>query len=271
MKKIKIYFVLVLLSVTTTLSAQVGISTSNPQGSFHVDGAKDNLATGAPTVAQQANDVIVTSDGELGVGTTNPTNSLHVKAIVDPVKIEGLADGNTTTDRLLVIDPTGVVKNIKTLGGLSIPNPAIFRLETAQTNFLNGVVGGGTSVVPMTVVKNTIPGMTYNSGTSTITFPSGTYQMTFVYEASHNASGCSISSYFVDFPLNNTTTRIHSTSAFVQGANAVYGNSVTYATVIPAGRTWKIALGRGVSGNCSGPGNTLAATSTQLLIFRIGD
>lgn len=52
--------------------AQVGVNTQNPQGSFHVDGAKDNATTGAPTAAQQTNDLIVTSTGNVGIGTTTP-------------------------------------------------------------------------------------------------------------------------------------------------------------------------------------------------------
>jgi len=123
----------------------------------------------------------------------------------------------------------------------------------------------------MSVVKNSIPGLTYNAGTSTITFPAGTYQMTVVYEATHNNTGCTISSYFVDFPLDATTTRIHNTAAHSEGALSNHGGTVTYATTIPLNRAWQIQLGRGQSGNCSGTGMSLAANSTQLLVFRIGD
>lgn len=48
---------------TPSMKAQVGVNTQNPQGIFHVDGTKDNNASGAPTVAQQANDFIVTPLG----------------------------------------------------------------------------------------------------------------------------------------------------------------------------------------------------------------
>lgn len=213
----------------------------------------------------------ITSGGNIGIGLNNPTNRLHITATADPLRLEGTTAGVTTTDRLMVMDGTGVVKTIGTLGGLSIPNPAIFRLETIQTDFLNGVGAGGSSVVPMSVIKNTIPGMTYNATTSTITFPVGTYQMTLVYEALHNATGCTISSYFVDFPLNATTQRVHNTSSHIEGGLANHGNTITYATTLPAGRTWQIRLGRGQSGNCSGAGMNLIPTSTQLLVFRIGD
>ncbi len=61
--------------VSNGLFSQVGINTGNPQGTFHIDGAKDNPATGAPNNAQQANDFIVTSTGNVGIGTTSPNPS----------------------------------------------------------------------------------------------------------------------------------------------------------------------------------------------------
>lgn len=188
MKKRQIYFLAIFSFFTVNFNAQIGVNTSNPQGIFNIDAAKDNPITGTPTAAQQANDILVTPTGNMGVGIV-PTNKLHVAASIDPLRLEGTTTGVTTTDRLMVLDATGIVKTIGTLGALSIPSPAIFRLETAQSNFLNGVAAGGSSIVPMSVIKNTIPGMSYDSGTSTITFPSGTYQMTLVYEALHNATG----------------------------------------------------------------------------------
>jgi hypothetical protein len=66
----------------TKVAAQIGVNTENPRTTFHIDGAKDNPATGAPTAAQQTNDVAVTQQGRLGVGTIAPTNSLEVDSRV---------------------------------------------------------------------------------------------------------------------------------------------------------------------------------------------
>ncbi|CAA7391371.1 hypothetical protein [Chryseobacterium fistulae] len=71
-------FVTLTLTISGLALSQVGINTVNPQGAFHVDGAKDNPNTGTPTVAQQGNDVIVTSSGNVGIGTTEPTNKLTI-------------------------------------------------------------------------------------------------------------------------------------------------------------------------------------------------
>ncbi|SEW02155.1 hypothetical protein SAMN05421841_0667 [Chryseobacterium wanjuense] len=59
-------------------TGNIGIGTVNPQGTFHVDGAKDNPITGAPTTVQQENDVVVSPTGDVGVGTTSPTTTLEV-------------------------------------------------------------------------------------------------------------------------------------------------------------------------------------------------
>lgn len=68
-------FLLGLLLISSVSAAQIGINTSNPQNTFHVDGAKDNTPTGTPTPTQQANDFIITSNGSTGIGTTTPNAS----------------------------------------------------------------------------------------------------------------------------------------------------------------------------------------------------
>ena len=122
----------------------------------------------------------------------------------------------------------------------------------------------------MSIVKNSIAGLTYTG--NTVNFPPGTYQITMVYEATHNNTGCTISSYFVDFPLNATNnTRIHSTASHSEGVLSNHGGTISYVTSISATRNWPIQLGRGQSGNCTGVGMNLSPNSTQLLIFKIGN
>ncbi|SIQ95415.1 hypothetical protein SAMN05880574_1391, partial [Chryseobacterium sp. RU37D] len=58
--------------------SQVGINTSNPQASFHVDGGKNNASTGAPTTVQQSDDFVVSSQGTVGIGIANPAARLHL-------------------------------------------------------------------------------------------------------------------------------------------------------------------------------------------------
>ncbi|WP_336965135.1 hypothetical protein [Chryseobacterium contaminans] len=91
---------------STLVFSQVGINTPNPQGSFHVDGAKDNVSTGIPTVAQQSNDFVVLSNGNIGAGTVNPTNKLDIRSSTNgALKI---VDGTQGNAKVLTSDANGV-------------------------------------------------------------------------------------------------------------------------------------------------------------------
>ncbi|UKB78335.1 hypothetical protein [Chryseobacterium sp. MEBOG07] len=93
-----------------TLKAQIGINTPNPQAILHVDGAKDNTATGVPTIAQQANDFVVTATGRIGIGTTTPSQKLEIQTggtPASPVSGFKLADGNQNSKYVLTTDDQG--------------------------------------------------------------------------------------------------------------------------------------------------------------------
>jgi hypothetical protein len=63
---------------SSLLNAQIGISTSNPLGILHVDGAKDNTASATP--AQISNDLIITNTGFIGAGVSNPVVKLDMRS-----------------------------------------------------------------------------------------------------------------------------------------------------------------------------------------------
>ncbi|QBJ87840.1 hypothetical protein DDI74_16930 [Chryseobacterium gleum] len=66
---------------TYVFNAQIGIGTNNPLGSLHVDGAKDNPASGVPTSAQVSNDVIINkTTGFIGAGVLNPLVQLDMRS-----------------------------------------------------------------------------------------------------------------------------------------------------------------------------------------------
>ncbi|WES96652.1 hypothetical protein P2W68_17610 [Chryseobacterium arthrosphaerae] len=77
-------------------SAQVGINTSNPQTIFHVDGAKDNPASGAPSSAQIANDVAITSAGDIGIGTLTPAVKIDARSISNTDNSIGIGETSQT-------------------------------------------------------------------------------------------------------------------------------------------------------------------------------
>lgn len=230
--------------------------------------------TGVDAVNIAGNTVSIdATNNRLGIGTSTPSNKLHVTG-TDPLRLEGVQAGLISNDRLLGVTSNGVVKQLGTLASnlssASIPSPAIFRLNDDLPNFLNGIPTGGVKFITnMTMIKNSIPGLSYDYDTSSITFPPGTYQMTMVYEASSSEAGCSVNSYFIDFPDGFSATRVHSNAAQVAGPAGIGSGSITFATILPS-RTWKIQIGRGQAGNCTN-GTLFHKYSTQLIIFRLGD
>ncbi|KFF28059.1 complement C1q domain-containing protein [Chryseobacterium vrystaatense] len=77
-------------------SAQVGIKTSNPQATFHTDGAKDNPGIGLPTNSQTANDVVFTANGEIGVGTLTPAVKIDVRSGINADNSIGIGETTQT-------------------------------------------------------------------------------------------------------------------------------------------------------------------------------
>lgn len=79
MRNISLFMIL----LSAFFSGQVGVNTSNPQGAFHIDGAKDNPTLGTPSSGQQLNDFIVTANGNVGAGTTAPNTYAKLDVIAD--------------------------------------------------------------------------------------------------------------------------------------------------------------------------------------------
>lgn len=143
-------FILGAILASTLSYAQVGVNTSNPQATFHVDGAKDNPATGAPSNAQQLNDFAVTNAGRVGVGTTAPTQKVDV------------ADGNVrvrninntpgvATDKFVVADPNGVLKTVPA-PSFSLSGPP-FATDNSGNRVL--AAGGGSDLFATSWPNNT--------------------------------------------------------------------------------------------------------------------
>ncbi|MFP3591409.1 hypothetical protein [Chryseobacterium sp. SIMBA_038] len=113
---------------------QVGINTSNPRGTFHIDGAKDNNSTGAPTAAQQLNDLIVTNAGNVGVGTTTPTAKMEINS----------GTANTSGFKFTNLTSTTPISAGQTIGVdasgnvVTLPNPTAVGVTTAEVDSSSG-------------------------------------------------------------------------------------------------------------------------------------
>lgn len=129
----KKYLLLAGFLAMNALSAQLGINTHNPQTSFHVDGAKDNNASGTPTLAQQNNDFAITSTGEIGIGTIAPNEKVELNS--GTINNSGLRFTNLTsatpvsaTGQRLGVDASGTVITIPSTS----PAPNVVVAEVAN-------------------------------------------------------------------------------------------------------------------------------------------
>lgn len=252
---------------TTIFSQSIGINTVNPLGIFHVDGKRDNSKI--PSPAQQLNDFIITNDGNIGIGTIYPKSKLHISSTSNPLKIEGLTEGSQMTNKILLIDENNIVKKSDFSGIPPFPTSAFFYLEKSIPNFLDNISRGKARVVPMAMQINIIEGLTYDEQNSTITFPKGVYEISFTFDTTQSET-CAISSYFIDFPFENTFTKIHRTSSQVKLSSHANTITATYVTSVPEGKTWKIELGRGPSGDCEGKTKLiLHERRTNIFIYKL--
>lgn len=102
----KKFYTVAIMALPIVAFSQVGINTTNPLGILHIDGAKDNPASGTPNASQQANDIVATADGRLGIGTLSPTARLELNtASGSALKI---TDGTQGIGKVLTSDASGL-------------------------------------------------------------------------------------------------------------------------------------------------------------------
>lgn len=116
----KIHLSVISLVLSIFSQAQVGIGTNTPSGAFHVDGNKDNAAS--PTVAQTANDFIITSTGSAALGTItmDPSAKFQINAtdkgmLIPRVNLTAPTDGTTIPSpaKGLIVYNTNVNTNME--------------------------------------------------------------------------------------------------------------------------------------------------------------
>ncbi|MCW3161611.1 hypothetical protein [Chryseobacterium oryctis] len=156
--------------------AQVGISTNNPLGAFHVDGGKDNKNAIIPNqltgTEAEKNDFIVTQDGKVGVATVSPTQSLDVNGKARVRSLDYLGYSNAYP---VYADENGV------LGKAAIsPSSKLAFFESRTPLFLAGSYynGGNEIKIPITNADqkiNTIGASVYTSNNYVRIGEAGTY------------------------------------------------------------------------------------------------
>jgi len=165
MKKIVLFIVIAIPPFSIKTNAQVGVNTSNPQGVFNIDAAKDNAATGVPTAAQQANDLVVTATGYVGVGTANPLSNIHISNNGVAASIGG---GTVTNNALTLENPTAgrsVLATMKTSNAITGAKEMWFGINPTYnsdkgTFTISRVAGGGDIVMDLSSGKVGIGSLT---------------------------------------------------------------------------------------------------------------
>lgn len=267
----KILCVAMMLLVSQHIYGQTGIGTQNPHTSSALEVSSANRGVLIPRISLLSTKDVTT--------IPNPGNSL----LVYNTATAGVSPDNVTPNCYYFNQTTAtwirLITNISLnaeLDKIGMPQSAVFQLKTNITNFLNGTTSGNLQNVPMAELSNTVKdnAVVFNSTTNTITFKPGNYEITFVYEANHNLAGCSVSSYFVNFPTGTGTfTPVHTNGSHAQGVPVTseigsHGGTLRFTSKIDSDADWIIQMGRGPGGNCSGTGNTLIAEATHVSIVR---
>ena len=162
---------------------QVGINTSNPQGIFNVDAAKNNESTGTPTIVQTTDDFSVLSDGKVGIGTIAPTAKLEINSAVSGNSGLKFTQLNSATA------PTAGVANlgIDASGNVTVASAAPGASATTvggSSTVLSGfnVNGSSYTTVPSSSYTFTVPSggkalfLSYMIGLDIVGSPLGGYQ-----------------------------------------------------------------------------------------------
>ncbi|RXM39947.1 hypothetical protein BOQ62_08820 [Chryseobacterium sp. CH21] len=171
--------------------AQVGINTSNPQTTFHVDGAKDNPSSGAPSSIQIANDVAITSAGEIGIGTLTPAVKIDTRSVSNSDNSIGIGETSQTASAA----GGGAVRYNPLNGGkmqysdgvvwqdlISSPTKAVVVANLQAANFAVKIpYQVSTGIAGWTEVSD--PTGNFTPGTGVFTAPrTGVYLVSFTYD-----------------------------------------------------------------------------------------
>ncbi|NDW09306.1 hypothetical protein [Dysgonomonas sp. 520] len=93
--------ILFMFLAVTTLKAQVGVNTENPQGIFHIDGQRDTSGN-----TNISDDVVVDTQGRVGVGTNSPQTKVDIRAASEGAGFR-LQDGSQGNGKVLTTDGNG--------------------------------------------------------------------------------------------------------------------------------------------------------------------
>lgn len=246
MKK-NLFIPFILMFSCSSYFAQVGINTTNPQGVFNIDGAKDNPATGIPTAAQQNNDFAVTSTGSVGIGITVPDNSakLDINSINKGVLLPRVSLSSATDQATIPSPATGLLVYNTGTSGLGYVG-YVFWNGTEWRTFNNSSTNAGT-IGTISCTSVSLSPSLYTSGTAYIG------SMTVPYT---NGDGGAYPAQTIG-PVNGLTATIASGNFNIGSGNLIYTVSGTPTVSSPITTTFPLNVGGQTCNATVGQGNAL--------------
>lgn len=283
MKNLKYLFLFAVL----ILKAQVGINTSTPLQTFHVDPQKNTSVVGS-VVNNSSDDVVVTASGNVGIGTTNPSTKLQIvgDGTNYPLNIQNIKV-LTNTSSQLYIDNAGQVgkstavtsvattKNYAKSLNISTKEPGMSLGNANNRNYIPIV---GTAGSPGVVIVNSLAVTEVandNTAGDYVTIPSSGFykiQLQGAYQCSRNSTTIANELYAMDIILFR---KLSSGSSFAQlerqrlisGLNDDTSYSATFFTVVQlnAGDKIAFALAPGLKSD-----NTVISSSGNVVKCGVG-
>lgn len=247
MKK-NFFITFILLTCYFNSFGQVGINTVNPQGVFNIDGAKDNPATGTPSLSQQDNDFVVTSTGSVGIGITLPNNSakLDISSTNKGVLLPKIAL-NSPTDQVTVPSPaTGLLLYNTGVSGLGYTG-YVFWNGTEWRTFNNSSTKPGT----IGTISCTSVSLSPSSYTSGVAYNGS---MTVPYT---NGDGGTYPAQTIG-PVNGLTATLAAGNFNIGSGNLIYTVSGTPTVTSPTTTTFPLSIGGQTCNATVGQGSVLA-------------
>lgn len=177
-----------IIGTSAFCSAQVGIGTTTPQGTLHIDAGK-NTTAGTPATNFN-DDVVVTSTGNVGIGTLTPATKLEINSpTAGAIRI---VDGTQGANKVLVSDANGV---------------GTWQVLPVFKNAING------SFTPSATVSSDNTSTLYKSSNGTITLNKGKWLVSAGLTIKlNNTTGTNNSKpYWLQLYLSDTTTSVTNT------------------------------------------------------------
>lgn len=217
-----------------------------------------DAATNTPATTNAQN---IYHAGNVGIalnsGTTfTPTATLDVNGTS---RVRNLPTG-VSTDLLLSTDTNG---NLRTMAAAQ--SSVIVIGLTAGIGTTRGTPGSAYTFTNGVEILNTIEGASFSG--STITLPSGNYNIEFVYEGTVTGSGTLVNSYYFNFPISGGSTQkitSNTPTTFMS-----HGGTISYNTILNATATFPLAIGWGTAGNVPVGAAVTFSKGVQLYIERL--